>query len=145
SARGASRGSVARWVETLARLEGAARWPTRRDREREAEEIEHRWNKLRETNEHIAKCTLAGTQFFIAGEHGFRSWPTFGRHVQELARANSPVSAFEAAADAITNGDAQTLRTLLAERPGLVQERSTREHRSTLLHYVAANGVEDFG
>src|SRR5262249_17831217 len=142
---GAIRQWAARWVETLARREGTASWPTPRDPEREAEEIEHRWNKLRETKERAGKCTLAGAQFFIAREHGFRSWPKFGRHVRELARANSPVSAFEAAADAIINGDAQTVRTLLAEHPGLVQERSTREHRSTLLHYVAANGVEDFG
>jgi hypothetical protein len=65
-------------------------------------------------------------------------------HVQELARTNSPVSAFEAAADAIVGGDMQTLRKLLAEDPRLVHQRSTREHHSTLLHYVSANGVEDF-
>src|SRR6185503_15154424 len=52
--------------------------------------------------------------------------------------------AFEAGADAIVNGDATMLRKLLAERPGLVRERSTREHHSTLLHYVSANGVENF-
>src|SRR5690348_14188370 len=51
---------------------------------------------------------------------------------------------FEAAADAIINGDAAMLTKLLAHYPGLVQERSTREHHSTLLHYVSANGVEDF-
>ncbi len=61
-----------------------------------------------------------------------------------MARANSPAAAFEAAADAIINGDAAMLRKLLADRPGLVQERSTREHHSTLLHYVSANGVENF-
>jgi hypothetical protein len=61
-----------------------------------------------------------------------------------LARANSPVSTFEAAADGIVNGDIAMLRKLLAENPGLARERSTREHRSTLLHYVSANGVEDF-
>ena len=37
-----------------------------------------------------------------------------------------------------------TLRQLLAAHPGLARERSTREHHSTLLHYVSANGVEDF-
>jgi ankyrin repeat protein len=52
--------------------------------------------------------------------------------------------AFEDAADAIVNGDAATLRSLLAAHPELVRERSTREHHSTLLHYVSANGVEDF-
>lgn len=33
---------------------------------------------------------------------------------------------------------------LLHDHPELVRARSTREHRSTLLHYVSANGVEDF-
>jgi ankyrin repeat protein len=61
-----------------------------------------------------------------------------------LAVPNSPVSAFEAAADAIVNGETARLKKLLTDRPGLVRERSTREHRSTLLHYVSANGVEDF-
>src|SRR5205085_161745 len=54
------------------------------------------------------------------------------------------VSAFEAAVDAIVSGDRATLEKLLGENPVLVRARSTREHRSTLLHYVSANGVEDF-
>ena len=29
-------------------------------------------------------------------------------------------------------------------RPELIRQRSSREHRSTLLHYVSANGIEDF-
>lgn len=51
---------------------------------------------------------------------------------------------FEAAADAIMSGDETALRKLLSENPELVRARSTREHRSTLLHYVSANGVENF-
>src|SRR4029453_6856066 len=46
--------------------------------------------------------------------------------------------------DAIVSGDLATLENLLRENPELVRTRSTREHRSTLLHYVSANGVEDF-
>jgi len=141
---GAIRQWATRWVETLARLQAAARLVPRREREREVENIERRWNKLRETAEHVAGCTVSGAQYFIAREHGFTSWPKFARHVQELARANSPVSVFEAAADAIVNGDVPTLRKLLAGYPGVIQTRSAREHRSTLLHYVAANGTEDF-
>ncbi|MGI8743003.1 MAG: ankyrin repeat domain-containing protein [Bryobacteraceae bacterium] len=53
-------------------------------------------------------------------------------------------SQFEAAVDAIVSGDSARLETLLSENPELVRARSTREHRSTLLHYVSANGVEDF-
>jgi ankyrin repeat protein len=115
----------------------AARW-------NQAEQIERRWKKLKETNGNVADCTLAGAQFFIAREHGFNNWPKFARHVQELAGANSMVSAFEAAADAIVTGDIASLRRLIAANPTLTRDRSTRGHRSTLLHYVSANGIEDY-
>lgn len=50
---------------------------------------------------------------------------------------------FERAADAVINGDAATLPAMLRQNPELVRARSPRAHRSTLLHYVSANGVED--
>ena len=50
---------------------------------------------------------------------------------------------FETAVEALTSGDAGTLASLLGENPELVRARSARSHRATLLHYVAANGVED--
>jgi hypothetical protein len=54
-----------------------------------------------------------------------------------------PIDAgFEAAADAIHAGDLAALRALLDERPELISMRSSRAHRATLLHYVAANGIE---
>ncbi len=59
-------------------------------------------------------------------------------------RANSPVSQFESAVDAIVAGDIAALEKQLRQNPELVATRSTRDHRSTLLHYVSANGVEDF-
>jgi len=119
-------------------------WATRWVANREADRIVQRWERLRKSHEHVADCTLTGVQFFIAREHGFPSWPVFARHVQELARAQSPESAFEAAADAIVSGDIVTVRQLLTSYPGLAKQRSTREHHSTLLHYVSANGIEDF-
>ena len=51
-------------------------------------------------------------------------------------------AAFERAADAVVRGDLDSLRALLAERPELATARSSRPHRCTLLHYLAANGVE---
>ena len=60
-----------------------------------------------------------------------------------IPRSSSPVDRFEAAAEAIVAGDAATVRRLLREDPGLIRARSTREHRAMLLHYVAANGVEN--
>jgi len=87
---------------------------------------------------------LADAQFFIARAHGFASWPKFARHVEALQHAGTPDAQFEEAADAIVSGDMATLRRLLDERPDLIRRRSSRDHRSTLLHYVAANGIEDF-
>ena len=49
---------------------------------------------------------------------------------------------FEEAADAVADGDLARLRALLDAHPGLVTARSRRTHKSTLLHYVGANGVE---
>ena len=53
-------------------------------------------------------------------------------------------SKFEEAVETVISGDLPELEKLLSENPDLVRARSTREHRSTLLHYVSANGVEDF-
>ena len=49
---------------------------------------------------------------------------------------------FERAADAVVSGDVDCLRSLLREHPALATARSSRPHRCTLLHYLAANGVE---
>ena len=51
---------------------------------------------------------------------------------------------FESAADAVVDGDVATLRSLLAECEGLIRAHSQRSHCATLLHYLGANGVEDF-
>jgi ankyrin repeat protein len=61
-----------------------------------------------------------------------------------LRRDGSPLARFEAAADAIVAGDLATLDRLLTGDPALVHARSPRTHRSALVHYVAANGVEYF-
>jgi hypothetical protein len=46
------------------------------------------------------------------------------------------------AVTAIVAGDEAALRDLLASTPDLVRARSAEPHRATLLHYVAANGIE---
>jgi len=89
-------------------------------------------------------CTLAGAQLAIARESGFPSWPRFARHVEALARASTSVSRFESAVDAVVSGDLAALARLLREDGALVRARSTRSHGATLLHYVSANGVEDY-
>ena len=50
---------------------------------------------------------------------------------------------FEDAVDAVISGDTETLKTLLRREPDLIHMRSSRAHRAMLIHYVAANGVED--
>ncbi|HSR50859.1 MAG TPA: ankyrin repeat domain-containing protein [Acidobacteriota bacterium] len=52
------------------------------------------------------------------------------------------VRRFEEARDAAIRGDAAKLRQMLLGDPELIHARSPRPHRSTLLHYMAANGVE---
>jgi hypothetical protein len=66
------------------------------------------------------------------------------KDIQELVRTDSPVSRFEMAADAIVAGDLKALKRLLREEPELARARSTRGHEAPLIHYVAANGIEDF-
>jgi len=87
---------------------------------------------------------LADAQLVIAREHGFESWPRFAKHIDGLTRESSAVSRFELAVDAVVAGDVAELERLLGEDPGLVRERSTRLHHATLLHYVGANGVENY-
>jgi ankyrin repeat protein len=90
------------------------------------------------------KCSLALAQFVIARAHGFASWPKFASHLTALQDRTSTIAAFEAAALATVNGDAESLRKLLRAHPRLARARSTREHGATLLHYVSANGVEGY-
>jgi ankyrin repeat protein len=96
------------------------------------------------TEAQLERFSLADAQWVIAREYGFESWPKFIKHIQEIARANSPVFKFELAADAIITGDLPALNRLLRENPELVRARSTRSHGAPLIHYVAANGVENF-
>jgi ankyrin repeat protein len=58
-------------------------------------------------------------------------------------QSNTPALQFESAVEAVIGGELATLESLLKNNPELVRARSVREHRATLLHYVAANGVED--
>ena len=103
-----------------------------------------RFEKLAPSAIRQTPFALADAQFIIAREHGFESWPKFAKHVTALARGNSPVAQFEAGADAIVTGDIRTLRRLLRQSPELIRARSNREHRAMLLHYVGANGVENY-
>ncbi len=90
------------------------------------------------TNEIMqAAFSLDDARLTVAREHGFADWAAV-----EAAGDRRFDPAFEQAADAVVGGDMTTLATLLRARPDLAQATSPYGHRATLLHYVAANGVE---
>jgi ankyrin repeat protein len=94
--------------------------------------------------DHATAFTLDDAHVLIAQAHAFESWAAFVEHLAAGADATAPGAVFERAADAVVNGDLDTLAALVRDDPTLVHQRSRREHHVTLLHYVAANGVEDF-
>jgi ankyrin repeat protein len=142
---GAIRGFAKRWLEKLARLQSRELTAdVEKQIERESGRMLGRWQRFNEKHARAARCLLADAQFFLAREHGFLSWPEFVNYMEELRRADSSIAQYEAAVDAIVTGDAKQLGTLLRRNPELIRARSSREHRSTLLHYVSANGIEDF-
>jgi ankyrin repeat protein len=131
---------AAHWIDDLSKLQLEPVRMRKRDREQQIEQITDFAAQQLTRND----CTLASAQFVLARAHGFASWPRFQQHLHELAATSSRLSAFERAADAIVMGDIATLRQLLGDHPDLVHARSRREHRATLLHYVSANGVENY-
>lgn len=129
-----------RWVGSLLRPNTDAYDHGQRDAERFAHQIAH-FARMRMTT---TRCALTQAQFVVARAHGFTSWSKLVHHIKELPGFDSSLSAFERAADAIIGGDLPGLERLLAGRSDLVYQRSSREHRATLLHYVSANGVENY-
>ncbi|WP_156893320.1 ankyrin repeat domain-containing protein [Actinokineospora enzanensis] len=73
----------------------------------------------------------------VANDHGYADWADALAHGHDVVDTR-----FEQAADAVYAGDLDTLRLLLDARPALVAARSPFPHRQTLLHHVAANGIE---
>jgi hypothetical protein len=110
-----------------------------------------RWKPKDLTAAELRRVTIdrEDARLAIARIYGFIDWRELARWGVEVRRPDSPVARFEAAVEAVVNGDAATLRQLLQQHPDLVRARSTYVtphdppmHRATLLHYVAANGVE---
>jgi ankyrin repeat protein len=84
-----------------------------------------------------AELTLDDARMVIARDDAFDTWNDLA------AFAAAPDAEFEAAAEAVVNGDVETLSSMLRANPALVHARSARSHHATLLHYIGANGVED--
>jgi ankyrin repeat protein len=132
------------WLETLSRLRVESAPPFVQASFDRAMDAIDRGVRERLTGRPDGRLRLADAQFLIARAHGFDAWSTFADHVVRLSSADAGSDPFESAADAIVTGDMSTLAALLRQDPGLIRARSAREHRATLLHYVAANGIEDF-
>jgi len=89
------------------------------------------------------ELSLSDARALVADSYGFENWRALSEFLDAI-HTDSPISRFETAVDAVVAGDTATLERLLHAHPELIRARSAREHGATLLHYVAANGVEDF-
>jgi hypothetical protein len=85
----------------------------------------------------IWAADLAAEDFRLAltNEHGYPDWAA-------VIESPGPSPSFEAAVEAVVDGDLPVLHKRLADRPALATARSHWGHRATLLHYLTANGVE---
>jgi hypothetical protein len=129
-----------KWLESLASLLVADITPFIRDSiDRSVAHIEARVRERPASKPFL----LADAQHLIAEAHGYGNWGAFAQYVEDAA-GTRPRDDFELAADAVVNGDLATLESLVRKNPELIRARSRRVHRATLLHYVGANGVEDF-
>lgn len=100
--------------------------------------------KLTQLNRPDTNFGLDDARVVVAREHGFVDWPAFLQHIADLKAPGSQVAQFEQAVDAVVQGNLPALKALLEDNPAIVHERSSRAHRATLLHYIAANGTENF-
>jgi ankyrin repeat protein len=86
----------------------------------------------------------------LARWYEFQDWQRLEDYVASVQQPG-PIARFERAVQAVIDGDIETLQVLLGDDPELVRARSTRVnnadppmHHATLLHYLAANGVEEY-
>ena len=112
-----------------------------------------RWLSLNPSDSEVqsAGLELSDAQLALARWYDFQDWLALSEYAGAVTKENSPVFRFESAVEAVITGDAATLTSLLRDHPELVRARSTRVthfdppvHRATLLHYIAANGVEGY-
>ena len=108
-----------------------------------------RWYHPRHRGRSVAEILaqpvkLSDAQLVVARQARFESWPRLKEYIEQVqASGDSPTAHFEAAADCVVTGNTEGLLRLLEEIPTLATARSPRPHHGTLLHYSAANGVED--
>ena len=113
----------------------------------ESAEWRVKWNHPRFRDKGVedvraATLTIDDARDTVAREHHFADWRALVQFV-DLVRVDDNTVRFERAVEAVIAGNVDMLRDMLRESPSLIRARSSRRHRATLLHYVAANGVED--
>ncbi|PYO46906.1 MAG: hypothetical protein DMD72_11490 [Gemmatimonadetes bacterium] len=84
---------------------------------------------------------LDDARLVVAQEYAFHTWYDLESFSKDVSY-EGPIRKFEQAVEAVVAGDVATLRSMLRDDPQLVHARSARRHHATLLHYVAANGIE---
>jgi hypothetical protein len=75
----------------------------------------------------------------IAREYGYKNWDEV-----QIESIQKPSIEFEKLVDAALDGEIESIQGALRTQPSLVNNRSHWRHRSTPLHYMAANGVETY-
>jgi ankyrin repeat protein len=114
---------------------------------------EIRWlpNRLTVAELRREPLDLSDARLALARYYSFADWTELAEYAAEVTREDSRIYPFEAAVEALITGNAPALDHLLRGRPEVVRARSSRvtphdppRHQATLLHYVAANGVENY-
>jgi len=88
-----------------------------------------------------AELGLVDAKLLVAREYFLEDWDALARFASDAA-GDGPVARFETSVEAVIDGDRATLEQMLRADPALPRARSARAHHATLLHYLAANGVE---
>jgi ankyrin repeat protein len=110
------------------------------------------WRPKRMSDDEARKVDLdrGDARLATARGYSFKDWPSLAEWVRAVVEPG-PVARFESAVEAVIAGDVGTLGRSLRADPALVHARSTivthhdpPVHGATLLHYVAANGVEGY-
>lgn len=93
---------------------------------------------------------ISDARLTIARIYDYLDWRALAEHVMAMADPSTPIARFESAVEAVVDGRLGDLEVMLAAHPELLSERSRRRtcfdpsvHGATLLHYTAANGVEN--
>jgi ankyrin repeat protein len=111
-----------------------------------------KWRPKFMSDEEIRNTPLSidDARLAVARYYDFPEWASLVAYVEAVS-SDGPFAGFEAAVEAVVNGDRNALEAALRRTPELIRARSARVcnadppvHRATLLHYVAANGVERY-